>query len=242
MTPPDGLHTARGTEAGSALVLTLLALVLLGALGSALALVVETEVTVAATSGRAAEARYAAEAGLELAALELAAAGDWDAVAGGGWHSTLTDGPPSGTRALPAGERVDLDEETSFLRCAGAASCASAPTSPSSAGPDARADVRWKLLVYGPLEQLTGGAVPAAALYVAAWVTLEPPEPPEQPPSPFRRNGQVMQVQAVAYGPFGLRRAIRGQFTRAPPRGTAERSFPAPLELLSWREVSGTLP
>ena len=44
----------------------------------------------------AGEGRYAADAAIERALVDLAAAPDWNAVLAGGRPSTFVDGPPSG--------------------------------------------------------------------------------------------------------------------------------------------------
>src|SRR5512137_1999977 len=100
---PAPCRPAADRTAGSAVVLVLVGMLLLSAVGLATALLATADTQAAANQRDAAVALYAAEAGLELAASELAGVSDWDGVLSGGATSVFADGPPSGSRALPDG-------------------------------------------------------------------------------------------------------------------------------------------
>ena len=78
-------------ERGVALVLTLMSIVLLLTLGSALAIVTATETAIAARFRDGLEAFYAADAGVARALVDLRTA-DWSAARAGTSRSSFTDG------------------------------------------------------------------------------------------------------------------------------------------------------
>src|SRR5262245_42103146 len=96
-------------DKGIALIIVLLTMMLLSALGMALSLTMSTEMRIAATYRWTAETFYAAEAGVERSIQELSTEDDWTEVLGGTVMSTFVDGPP-GSRLLPDGSRLDLNE------------------------------------------------------------------------------------------------------------------------------------
>ena len=103
-------------DRGAALILALMGVFLTAALSASLAILTGTETRIAANYASAKEARYAAEAGLELATLEVMAHPDWNELLGGMAVSALADGPPGGTRVLGDGSILDLDQQTRQAR------------------------------------------------------------------------------------------------------------------------------
>src|SRR5262245_14481058 len=98
-------------DQGIALIIVLLSMMLLSALGMALSLSMTTEMQIAAGYRWSAQTFYAAEAGVERSIQELSIQNDWTEVLGGTAMSTFVDGPP-GSRLLPDGSRLDLNEAT----------------------------------------------------------------------------------------------------------------------------------
>ena len=94
------------------LVIALISLLVLSALGTSLATVVNTELRVAANYAASRETMYAADGALEIGARELSEVGDWNALLSSGALSAFVDGPPSGTRQLGDGTSVDLAQAT----------------------------------------------------------------------------------------------------------------------------------
>ena len=133
-------------ERGS-LVLAVMALVLLGALGASLAIIATTEMGVAGNFALAQEGIYAAEAGLQIVAGEVAAAADWDAIRAGPVVSAFVDGPPAGIRELADGSLLNLADITAGLD-----------------GPG------WRLFAFGPLNGLQDQNERHSTLYVIVWV------------------------------------------------------------------------
>ncbi len=103
-------------ERGTALILAVMGVFLTAALSASLAMLSGTEVRIVANIARGKEARYAAEAGLELVILEVVAHPDWNELCCGTALSAFADGPPGGTRRLANGSTLDLDEQTAQVR------------------------------------------------------------------------------------------------------------------------------
>ena len=106
-------------ERGVALIITLLTMMLLSALGLALTLTTSTEVRISSAYTSSAEVFYAADAAFERASQDLSQIPDWNLALGGVVRSSLVDGLP-GSRQLPDGSVLDLQQETGRLNCGGA--------------------------------------------------------------------------------------------------------------------------
>ena len=120
----------------------------LSALGMSLAMVMNTETARSAGNFTASrEAMYAADGALQIAAQELLAVGDWDALLAGGVLSAFVDGAPSGLRQLGDGRFVNLR---------GATDLANSEPRPWGAN-----NPEWRLFAFGWLGPTT---------YVIAWV------------------------------------------------------------------------
>lgn len=100
---------SRWSERGAALAIAMVAVFLMTALGVSMAVLSNTELTIAANYADAAELRYMAEAALEIAVQELATVPDWSGLPAGPPASALTDGVPGGRRTLSDGTLIDLD-------------------------------------------------------------------------------------------------------------------------------------
>jgi hypothetical protein len=96
------------------LLIALTSLLLLSALGASLAVVMNTELRAAANYASSRGAMYAADGALEIAARELLAVSDWNALLSSGGLSAFVDGPASGTRPLGDGSGVDLERATAI--------------------------------------------------------------------------------------------------------------------------------
>ena len=96
------------------LVIALISLVLLSALGTSLTVVMNTELRAAANYAASRETIYAADGALQIAARELLAVGDWNALLSSGALSGFVDGAPGGVRQLGDGSTVDLAQATNL--------------------------------------------------------------------------------------------------------------------------------
>ena len=134
------------SEAGS-VVISLLGLVLLGALAGSLVILAHTETMISGNFSAAQEAFYAAEAGLQIGIDDLAHAPDWDALVSGPATSAFADGLPGGSRTLPDGTALNLSDVTAQLQ--------------------GRA---WRLFAFGPFSRLQAGSRDQSTPYVVVWI------------------------------------------------------------------------
>jgi hypothetical protein len=135
-------------EAGVALLLTIMTMLLLSAVVGALTLLTSTESLIAASFRGGREVFYSAEAMGEWSVGALTTLADeWTAVTAGLKASTFLDGLPSGLRTVADGAAVDL-------------------TALAAANPG------WHLFAYGPFRDLVRSSQ-ASPLYVVALVSQE---------------------------------------------------------------------
>ena len=191
------------SEHGSALIISLLSTTLLLVLGSALALVAQSESAIAANAPRDAQTLYAAEAALRHAAVDLEALPDWSMALGGVVTSTFTDGSPGGVRS--AGP-VDID-----LTVLGATLNAGAASLPFGAN-----NPQWRLYLWGRAEALL---VSPWTGYVAVWVADDASETDDDPQRDGggvdERGRGVVRLRAVAFGGANSQRAVEATVERA---------------------------
>jgi type II secretory pathway pseudopilin PulG len=200
-------------EAGSALVLVLLALSTIGLLAGALVVLTSGEALIALRHREAEEAAAAARALAEVVVSELRQAPDWDLVLSGGSSSWFHDSAPAwwpdGTPIDPAAETARLQEW-------------SAATEPwGGAG-----NPRWLLFALGPVDALLAGQDSASTLHLFAWVA---DDGADGDGVAERDSNDVIRIRAEARGVSGLLRGVSATLGRVEPA-------PAPLRRLAWRE------
>ncbi|HWI20094.1 MAG TPA: hypothetical protein VNT81_20215 [Vicinamibacterales bacterium] len=188
---------------------------------------------------------FAADAGIELAARDLAIASDWDAVLSGSERGSFTDGAPSGARAIPGGGAIDLTALTNQLNCGRTTSCTAAQMNASSRDrPWGLNNPRWQLFAFGPMERFRQLMRPADC-YLIVWIAddgregdgnpLVDADPADQP------GHRIVRVRAEAYGIGGSRRAIEAELTRVCPDGPGEPCLPG-IRVQSWQELRQAIP
>jgi hypothetical protein len=201
-------------RSGSALVLVLLALLLLSALGAAMA-VLSTADTLAASNQRDARAvLYAAESAVELAADELVRIADWSGVLSGTVRSARVDGPPFGTRTLPDGGVIRLEEAPHVASCGQPVPCTEALLRAVTGDrPWGANNPRWRLFAYGA----AGGGPPAPSVYTVVLVADDPLESDGDPgcdATPGTPGAGLLLLRAEAFGPAGARRTVQATVER----------------------------
>jgi hypothetical protein len=229
-------------ERGVALIIALMVSSLMIALAAALMLTTMTERRISANFGRAVEARYAADAGIERVVHEMFAA-DWDAILSGVVTSSFVDGAPGGIRTLPGGSQLDLGQATHLLRC-GKATCSSADLIAITAErPWGTNNPLWQLYAYSPIDRLLPAGAIDSHTYVVVWVADDSSEsdgdplhdggapagcdPSTDPTCADRNAGRgVVEMMARAFGPDGTQRTVAVTLARASGN-----------RVLSWREV-----
>lgn len=244
-------------EQGIALVTTVLAMLLLSAVGAALVLATSADSLIAANTGASIEAFYAADAVFERTVAELAAVPDLTSVLDGTTVSAFRDGAASGSRQLPDGSSIDLSAMLNGANCGKSTPCTEAELDRvSSDRPWGGRNPRWRLFSYGALDEGAGGPTGGLPLYVVSMVADDPAETDGNPSSDggsvgglFNPGAGVALLRAEAYGRRGSRRIVEGAVSRfdlatlarwnaADPatRGPSPAVFPL-LQVVAWREV-----
>jgi len=224
-------------ERGVALVLAMMAVLLLSALGLALAAATATELMIAANYRTGQEAFYAADAAAERALSELPAVASWDPLFDGSLQSTFVDGPPSGARTLADGSTIDLAQVTNVSNCGKKTACTAADLTANLTGdrPWGANNPVWRLYAYGRLAGVAPGVAGSSIFYVVVFVGDDSAETDGDPlrdgsdPTVNPGSGAVA-LRAEAFGPRGAHRVVELTATRTDTTGAA-------LKVLSWREV-----
>ncbi len=220
------------SERGFALFLTLGLGVMLAAMALGLLFAMSTDVQIAAAFRNGFEARWAAEAALQRAAVELASLPDWNGVLDGTVQSAFVDGPAGGLRTVWGAPPVDLNYVQSLADCGHAPPCTDAERDASTLQrPWGLNNPRWQLFAYAPLNDLLPPDAAESRYYV---VVLAADDPGESDGNPGRDEGSpasgagVLRLRGEAFGPAGAHRVVELIVVRSDP------SAPA-LRLLGWR-------
>lgn len=197
---------------GAALVMTLVASMLLAAIGLSLLVLTDIEATISANHRDAAEVFYAADGAVDHVIQELALPADWDAVLSGGVRSLL-----AGPLVLPAaagGGAIDAVRLTNDVQRAAYGAAAWGANTP-----------RWRLFAHGPAGDLTAGVLPAPGrVYVLVWVS---DDVGEQDGNVEADSNAVVVVRARAMGVRGSRSDVQAVVARTETAGIVRR--------VSWR-------
>ena len=194
------------------LAIALMSLLLLSALGTSLAVVMNTELRAAVNYGSSREALYAADGAIEIASHELLAVADVNALLAGRVLSAFVDGPPAGSRHLGDGTAVDLNQVT-----------AAANTEPRPWGAN---NPVWRLFAYGWL---------GPRMYVVVWVGDDAAENDGDPSidggGSANPGAGILALRAEAFGVGGAHKVLE-----AAVRRDVSGAVPA-IRVLSWQEI-----
>jgi hypothetical protein len=247
----------RTDEHGLALVVSVMAMLLLSALGAALVLATSADVALAANAGAASEAFAAAEAVFERTLAELQRAPDFTSVLNGSFPSTFLDGTSPGARILVDGTRIDLLELRNLAGCQKRAGCTESDLNATSRDrPWGSRNPRWRLFSWGVLSNSASVLADAPPVYAISLVADDPSETDADPLRDGGRTGPsanpgagILFVRAEALAGRGAHRVIEAMVVRhdlvasarweaADPttRGPAPAGSPA-LQVLTWREI-----
>jgi hypothetical protein len=232
-------------ERGIALILVMLVTSFLSALGLGLMLAVFMDRLATGNMAGSVAMLYAADAGIELAARDLAQMDNWDAVLTGAEQGSVTDGAPSGVRDVPGGGTVDLTATTNVLNCGKVTTCTTAQMNANSTErPWGTNNPRWRLFAYGPMAQFSQLVRPAPC-YLAVWIGDDPREQDGNPlsdqPNANQPGHGIVRVHAETFGAAGMRRAIEAELWRICPGGGSEGCQPG-IRVQSWQELRQPLP
>ena len=233
------------TESGVALILVLLVTSFLSAVGLGLALVVFMDQLASGNHRGSVAMLYAADAGIELVARDLALLEDWDTALGGMMRGSFTDGAPSGVRPIPGGGAVNLTSETNVLNCGKRTACTSAQMDANSRErPWGANNPRWRLYAHGPFQAL-GKVVRPVPCYLALWVADDSREEDDDPAADadIDQPGRgVLRVRAEVFGPMDGRRAIEAELGRVCRMQDGEEECLPGIRVQSWQELRQWLP
>jgi hypothetical protein len=217
--------SSRRSEGGFALVVALIVMAVVAAVGLGLAATTSLEPLAAANYESSWAARFAAEAGIAVAAHELAGIGDWDLVLDGRVASAVLEHGAASVE-LPDGSHADLADLTALATCGHAGSCSGAETAAFTVdrpwGPN---NPRWRLFGHGRLDRLLGGGTGVPPVEVVVWVG---DDPADTDGDPLRDSGAapgggwqpgacVLAVRAEAFAPRSGHRTVIATVTRPSP-------------------------
>jgi hypothetical protein len=212
-------------EEGTALLTTVLLVVLFGALAAAVTIATRTETLVAANFRQAREALHAAEGAAALAVHELASIPDWTPVVSGAVTSTFIDGPAAGARQLPGGDIITL--------CCGAGSVTADVQQRASGGRNWGADTPvWRLFAWGPASRWLGAGRIDSQVYVAVWVADDPHDADGRPDV---ESNRTIALHAQALATAGGRRVVESLVHR--PVLPASGAVSAGVRNVFWRDI-----
>lgn len=206
-------------QEGTALLLVIMLVLVLGAIGAALSVASRTETLIAANFRQGRETLYVAEGALAQAIDSLANQPDWSLILGGAVVSSFTDGVAIGARTLPGGDVVTL--------CCGPASLTGEVQLRALAGRSWGADTPvWQMFAWGRASDWLPAGRIDSSIYVVVWVA-DDPEDGDGNPS-VDSNATVM-LHGHALGPRGGRQVIDAAIAR-------DTASPGPVRIISWRE------
>jgi hypothetical protein len=233
---------------GAALVAAIMTMMLMCAMGAALALNAAAAMSVAAAFRSGEQAFYAADGGLERALADLRALPDWSIALNGAARSTFGDGPPAGLRRLPDGTSIDVDQLLSFANCGAAIGCSTGATAASEDRPASFNSPGWQPFADGPVGDLLPGGSIRSPFYVVVMVRGDQvvagqDSHQEAGASAESRPDELIELRSEAFGPFGTHRVL--VMTLARDR-IIDPDTRAPLRTIvrvrSWREIRKSLP
>ncbi len=227
---------------GIALILALLFTSFLSAVGLGLAVIVFMDRLATGNTTGSVALLHAADAGVELAAHDLARA-DWNAVLAGAEQASFSDGAPIGVRAIPGGGAVNLTAETNTLNCGRPTACTAAQMAANSdERPWGANNPRWRLYAFGPFDSLSAVERPARC-YLAVWVADDVREVDGDPSTDGDDEGRgVVRVRAAAFGGLGSRHAIEAELARVCVAVAGEEICQPGIRVQSWQEVRQVVP
>lgn len=206
----------RDCERGAGLLAVLLAVLLLSALGLAVALAAFGDVLASGNTAVSHEMLYAADAGIERALPDLQRAPDWDLILSGAVTSGFTDGPPGGARLLEGGGTIVLDELVNLANCGSRAACDEASlASVTEERPWGADNPRWRPFAWGPFSALAGAG---ASGYLVVLVADDPMDGDGNPGRDARGatpGSGVLLLRAQAYGRGGASRVLEAAVARS---------------------------
>ena len=232
-------------ERGIALLMVVIVTAFLSALGLGITLAVFMDRLAAGNLIGSVAMLYAADAGVELAAHDMAQLADWTPVLAGNRHGSFVDGAAGGVRAIPGGGVVDLTAATNMLNCGKTSTCTNAQMAASSKErPWGVNNPRWRLFAYGSTTTLPQLLRPVPC-YLVVWIADDEREVDGDPSADAARDDDpghgIVRVRAETFGLAGAKRAVEAELVRVCPGG-ADAACQTGIRVQSWQELRQTLP
>ena len=216
-------RTPRRGERGVAMIISLLAMLLMTALGMALMLNSQTEMLIGANYRDSVEGAYAADAGIERVMQDVLSIPDWNQILASpdGVRAGMTSGFVDGTLTptAPDGRTVDLAKATSMINCGKTTTCSDADMNAvTRERPWGVNNPRFRLFAWGPVNDLIPTATLNSTFYVAVWIADDPSENDGDPTidgvADTNYGRGVLALRAEAFGPGGARRIVEATIAR----------------------------
>jgi hypothetical protein len=226
-------------EHGSATLLAIAAMLLVGVLGAALILVSSTEIIIAASFRSGIEARDAAAAMMARGLDEVAGAADWTGPIAGTVVSTLNDGVV-GVRVLTDGSPVDLPQVVNLANCAQTTNCTATDRAAVTRDrPWGTNNPNWRLYAYGPLASALPSATVVDSPYYVALLVADDPSASHRAAA---GDWEGLSLRAESFGPRAAHAVVEVTVRRNVNSGADQTEYNSgleqpPMTVLSWREV-----
>ncbi len=220
--PERARHTRRD-ERGIALIISLLAMLLMTALGMALMLNSQTEMLIGANYRDSVEGAYVADAGVERVMQDVLTIPDWNQILGSpdGVRAGVTSGfiDSTVTPTLPDGRTIDLTRATNMINCGKTSTCSDADMNAvTRERPWGANNPRFRLFAWGPVNDLIPTATLNSPYYVAVWIADDPSENDGDPltdgVADTNYGRGVLALRAEAFGPAGAHRIVEATIAR----------------------------
>ena len=229
-------------ERGLAVLVTLVALGLVSLVGMTIALSSSIDRLAAANHDEAAELLNVVEAGLELAARDLAGIADWNAVLGGSQRSPRADGPADQVVYPWPGTAVDLPRLTNRLTCGSDSACSDpSRRALSLERPWGANNPLWRPFLHTLVSLPTPLRWHEA--YLVVWIgddgTERDGDPQRDGGGPAAEGRYLLRAHAEGFGRRGQRRAVEADFARFCSGVAPDETCLPGVRILSWRAVGG---
>ncbi|HEX7087876.1 MAG TPA: pilus assembly PilX N-terminal domain-containing protein [Vicinamibacterales bacterium] len=214
---------ARRDERGIALIISLLAMLLMTALGMALMLNSQTEMLIGANYRDSVEGAYVADAGIERVMQDVLTIPDWNQILSSpdGVRAGVTSGfiDSTVTPTLPDGRTIDLTRATNMINCGKTSTCSDADMNAvTRERPWGANNPRFRLFAWGPVNDLIPTATLNSPYYVAVWIADDPSENDDDPltdgVADTNYGRGVLALRAEAFGPAGAHRIVEATIAR----------------------------
>ena len=199
-------------ERGAALIVSLMAMLLLSALGLALVMTTMTETKIAGNYTASQEAMYAADAAIERAMQDVLTVADWNSMLAGTVKSAFVDGTV-GDRNIGGNYIFNLNQATNLMNCNKTSTCSDAEMDTTTEDrPWGENNPRWQLYAHGPVNNFITTGTLNSNFYVIVWVADDPSETDNDPTADGNTTTNpgtgVITLRAAAYGAGGVNRII----------------------------------